>query len=466
MIDKHEIISKSEQFGIKTADVERDYVFGWLLAGIYSASPLKDIFILKGGNGLRKAYFANTRFSVDLDFATQTSVNESFLIAELNRVCEFVHASTGIEFETDRSRIQEKSLSDRDQSRKIYEARLYFKDFYGNPNSITISVRLDITEFDRLYLPIQERHLIHPYTDAATCTATVRCLKLEEMLAAKLKCLLQRRYSFDLYDYVYSVFINREIEVNRAEIVSTFLKKTIFEPNPAVVPGLLLGLPFQVLKGAWSQYIVAPVQSLIAFDQAVAWFTESIQDLFGRFAAGIGRFAYFPAELRNPIIDAGSRLALVSITYDGIPRTVEPYSLAFKRRQDGVGQEYLYVYDRTGGRGSGPGLKSFISAKISAIEPLEDTFEPRFPVELSKAGEYGSKTYFGKPFGFPRAATGRRSSGMFGIRRSGIVYVVECSYCNKQFRRLKFSTRLNEHKDRYGNRCFGRVGHLVDRRYM
>ena len=63
MIKKEEIEAKSNEFKIHTAHVERDYVFGWLLVGIYTVSPLKDVLILKGGNCFRKAYFANTRFS-------------------------------------------------------------------------------------------------------------------------------------------------------------------------------------------------------------------------------------------------------------------------------------------------------------------------------------------------------------------------------------------------------------------
>lgn len=373
-----------------------------------------------------------------------------------------VQSVAGVVFEKDRNRIEEKRLSDRDNARKVYQVKLYFKDFYGNPDTITISVRLDITEFDKIYLPIQERQLIHPYSDAAECRATVRCMKLEEMLAAKLKCLLQRRYSFDLYDYVYSVFVNRDLEVNRTEIVSTFLKKTIFEPSPGVVRGLLLGLPFQVFQSAWSQYIIAPVESLIDFQQAVGWFTQSIQELFGSFSSGFGRLAYFPAEFRNPIIEAGSSLSLLAITYDGVRRIAEPYSLVFKRRRDGYGQEYLYVYDRTGGRDSGPGVKSFISAKISAIEVLGEKFEPQHPVELSKAGEYSDKTYFSKPFG----SGGRRRTTHISSGRSRRVYTVECSYCSRRFKRLQRSTVLRRHKDRYGNQCFGRRGSIVDEFYL
>lgn len=70
--------------------------------------------ILKGGNGLREAYFENTRFSADLDFATQTAINETFLTEELNKVCDFVQDIAGVIFAKDRNKVEEKALSDRD----------------------------------------------------------------------------------------------------------------------------------------------------------------------------------------------------------------------------------------------------------------------------------------------------------------------------------------------------------------
>ncbi|MGN7308816.1 nucleotidyl transferase AbiEii/AbiGii toxin family protein, partial [Bacillus subtilis] len=63
MITREEIIEKGKEFDINTSNVQRDYVFGWFLAGIYHISELKDHLVLKGGNALRKAYFENTRFS-------------------------------------------------------------------------------------------------------------------------------------------------------------------------------------------------------------------------------------------------------------------------------------------------------------------------------------------------------------------------------------------------------------------
>ncbi len=71
VIDKAEIDSKSDELGVHAANVQRDYVFSWLLSGLYqSDNPLRDILVLKGGNCFRKAYFEHARYSNDLDFST------------------------------------------------------------------------------------------------------------------------------------------------------------------------------------------------------------------------------------------------------------------------------------------------------------------------------------------------------------------------------------------------------------
>lgn len=452
MITKQEIEARAEEFRIHVSNVERDYVFGWLLAAIYSMSPLRDILVLKGGNCFRKAYFPNARFSNDLDFSTSAETDPQYLAKTLNDICDFVQDHTGVIFEKDRNRVDQKKNSDNEK--KIYEVRLYFRDFYGNPHTITISVRLDIAQLDRIYLPLQDRFLIHPYSDAEECRVQIKCQKLEELLATKLKCLLQRRHSFDLYDYVYSVFINRDLAIDRNEIVGTFLKKTIFEPSPGVARGLLLDLPFEVFRGIWGKYIVCPIQSLIDFDTAINNFKQSVAELFGKFSIDYyGNIAFFPSHLRNVIMEAASNLTLLELTYDGHQRLVEPYSLVFKRRKtDGFGQEYFYVYDRTGGRTSGPGIKSLFHYKIKQIKNTTVTFEPRVPVELSRAGEFAGKTFFGSS---SRLRARRISSS------SEHIYVVECSYCGKRFPRKKYNARVRKHTDTYGNPCYGRSGFIA-----
>jgi predicted nucleotidyltransferase component of viral defense system len=460
MIDRDEIRQKSDEFGIHTAHVQRDYVFGWLLFGIYSASRLGDTLVLKGGNCFRKAYFPNTRFSADLDFSTQGAVDEVFVRDELNGICRLVQERTGVSFDTDRTRIEVQN--EIDNQRRVFDVRLYFNDFYGNADHIWLRVSIDITEFDRIYLPVQARNLIHPYSDAQECAGPVRCLKLEEMLANKLKCLLQRRHVPDVFDLVFSIFVNRDLEVNRSEILSTFFRKTIYQPSPGVARQLLLELPLAALKTAWTRYIVVPVQTVLNFDAALEQFQVIINELFAAYPSG-GRaaLAYFPSRIRSPLMEAASDRRLVQLTYDGVRRVVEPYALVFKRRQDGHGEEYLYVFDRTGGRTSGPGIKSMINRKVQDIAVLDDKFEPRYPIELGRAGEFAGRGYFaGSP--------GRRQWAATRIRtlRHGWRYTVQCPYCNREFRRMRRDASLKPHKDSYGNACYGRHGSIIGQEFV
>ncbi|MCW0197143.1 hypothetical protein [Sphingopyxis sp.] len=151
------------------------------------------------------------------------------------------------------------------------------------------------------------------------------------------------------------------------------------------------------------------------------------------------------------------------ITYDGTERVIEPYSLAYKRRQDGHASEYFYAYDLTGGTRSGPGIKSFLHPKVEALAATEDSFEPRFEIELSKAGESPHNQYFGGSFkGNPRGGGGGLSIvSRRGLRTRPASYTVECPYCQKRFKRTKASTVLNAHNDSNGYRCSARRGSLV-----
>ncbi len=237
MIERNEIEVVSQQLGIHTSHVQRDYVHGWLLSHLYSSSPLGKLLVLKGGNCLRKAYFEGGRYSRDLDFSTPTNISDTDLGRELNAICRALGERAGIVFDTERTRVEEKR--EVDSEKKLSEARLYFHDFFGQESELILGIRLDVAKFDRLYLPIQERYLIHPYSDVNACATKIRCVKLEEQLATKMRCLLQRRHIADLFDLVYATFINQELEVDKSELMSVFFKITIFGTSPSVAKGTL-----------------------------------------------------------------------------------------------------------------------------------------------------------------------------------------------------------------------------------
>jgi predicted nucleotidyltransferase component of viral defense system len=96
MITRDELLTQAEAFDLNEADIQRDYVFGWIISGIFRESDLSSHTVLKGGNALRKGYFPATRFSDDLDFSTPHSVDASAVLRELNRVCAFAGEATGV----------------------------------------------------------------------------------------------------------------------------------------------------------------------------------------------------------------------------------------------------------------------------------------------------------------------------------------------------------------------------------
>jgi uncharacterized protein len=68
MIKQGILDKKANQEGVRSQQIEKDYVISWLLWGISNHSVLKDLLIFKGGTCLKKIFFEDYRYSEDLDF--------------------------------------------------------------------------------------------------------------------------------------------------------------------------------------------------------------------------------------------------------------------------------------------------------------------------------------------------------------------------------------------------------------
>lgn len=466
MIDQEEIKTKAREFDIHHVNVERDYVFGWLLKSIFENESLSRQLVFKGGNCLRKAFYPNTRFSADLDFSVGGAVDSIVMAEQINNACRAAQNACGVESLVERNTFEAGPRVDKE--RQSFKGRVYFTDFFGQQDNLTISVKLDVTDFDRLYLPAVSRKLIHQYSDSAMCEVDLNCMALEEIVANKLKCLIQRRHSHDLFDLVYSTFIDRSIELDRGLVLRTFLGKTIFGASPAAAKEILLGIPMTFFGGVWEKYIKCPKSTRFGFEHAVEGFKDCIESLFDGVRNGdSGERLFFASDHRNLILDAGSSRKLMKLKYHGVERIIEPYALAYKRAAGKPAREYFYAYDRTGGRSSSPSIKSFLNSDVEEISMTEDSFEPRYEIELSKAGEDARKGYFGKPFS---ASTRARDGGSLGrvglnrvvrpraVRSLEQTFKVQCPYCQKVFTRKTQSLSLNDHKAPNGFKCGGRQG--------
>jgi predicted nucleotidyltransferase component of viral defense system len=63
LIDRGEILAVATDLGLAPEIVEKDYVLGWLLLGIYNHRALSPAWVFKGGTSLKKCYFETYRFS-------------------------------------------------------------------------------------------------------------------------------------------------------------------------------------------------------------------------------------------------------------------------------------------------------------------------------------------------------------------------------------------------------------------
>ena len=98
MIDKREILESASAFTLQRGGVEKDYVLGWLLAGIYEHPELVDSWVFKGGTCLKKCFFETYRFSEDLDLTLrdEAQLEVGFLRRVMGEVVAWVADESGL----------------------------------------------------------------------------------------------------------------------------------------------------------------------------------------------------------------------------------------------------------------------------------------------------------------------------------------------------------------------------------
>src|SRR5882724_12650854 len=108
MISKEEVVNFANETGLTPNVVEKDYMLGWLLTGIYSNSVLQDHWVFKGGTCLKKCYFETYRFSEDLDFTLLegATVDSDALRAIFAAIGERIYEAAGIEIPRDQIRFE------------------------------------------------------------------------------------------------------------------------------------------------------------------------------------------------------------------------------------------------------------------------------------------------------------------------------------------------------------------------
>lgn len=457
MISKTELNERVREWGLREDVVEKDYVIGWLLWGIGSNPALSTSWAFKGGTCLKKCYLETYRFSEDLDFTVLPGglIKPDEVLSSLQDVFKRIYDQIGIDF---RERIP--IIRQRPNGNSI-EGRVYYRGPRNAPD--LASIKLDLTTAELVVQPTVLQRISHSYPEELPPTVTVRCYGFEELFAEKLRAMGERCRPRDLYDII-NLYRRPEFRSHAQLIRTVYSEKCkskgvelfTFEsidssPNRSELEtewANMLGHQLPVLppfENFWNELPhlfdwldgksvpeVLPAIPL-ATNEEPGWTPPPTIWVWGQ---GV------PFE---PVRFAAANHLCVDLGYGGSQRTIEPYSL--RRTRDG----HLLLY---GVKVQTNELRSYRVDRIQNINVTNQPFKPRFTIEFTSTG----------PITTP--PTQKLIALHAPSFKNGIVYVIECTVCGKQFRRSTHDTHLMPHKDKDGDfDCPGRSGYEVDRQY-
>lgn len=212
MISEAEIRRISAATRVDPMVVDLDYSLGWFLLGMRKTSTSLGGLLFKGGTCLRKCYFHDYRFSEDLDFTATKYLSPADIEVWVKKSVDWVSNYDGPDFHVQPIHFE---VVDDEYGNESYQARIYYRGplrWGGSPRT----VKLDITRAEAILLPVNEKQIIHSYSDQASfADINLPCYSLEEVIAEKIRAVGgQRRFavSRDLYD-IYNL-ISTGIDVN------------------------------------------------------------------------------------------------------------------------------------------------------------------------------------------------------------------------------------------------------------
>ncbi len=171
--------------GIGEQVVEKDYVLSYILAGITSQPELARSFIFKGGTALKKLFFGQYRFSEDLDFSAIDAPCGEHLDSSVRQA---VRHTSSLLSEHGAFALEVARYTERDPHPFEQDAFVIRVRFPWHPSALC-RVKLEISQNELVILDPDLRPMVHGYEE--DLSVNVRCYQIEEIVAEKLRCLLQ-----------------------------------------------------------------------------------------------------------------------------------------------------------------------------------------------------------------------------------------------------------------------------------
>ena len=254
MILQKEIVTIAAQKGVVKSTIDKDWALGHFIDAIFSIPELRQKLVFKGGTCLKKCYIPDYRFSEDLDF---TSTDKDFILTRKHLDNISALLKQRVEMPTHIESLKELKFKDKLTG---YEAIIKFwgSDHPRNnppppPPRWQTKVKIEIILYELILFPVSKRDVVHSYSDKLTENALqVPCYSIEEVLAEKIRSLIQRSYTAprDFYDIWY---LSKHFpELDYKLIADAFHKKLAFKGHSfSAVEQLINSENDKHLSAAW-----------------------------------------------------------------------------------------------------------------------------------------------------------------------------------------------------------------------
>lgn len=201
MITKREILEQATYANLQPHVVEKDYVLGWLLAGINQHPALNKAWVFKGGTCLKKCYFETYRFSEDLDFTLLDAahLDHDFLQTTFTNIGIWIYENSGIEIYADRLVFD---IYENPRGVKSCQGRIYYRGPVTATGKQSIpKIKIDLTPDEILVDKPVLTPVRHDYSDNPG-SINIQSYSYVEVFAEKIRALKERTRPRDLYDVI------------------------------------------------------------------------------------------------------------------------------------------------------------------------------------------------------------------------------------------------------------------------
>lgn len=258
MISKAELQRLANREKIALGVLEKDYVLTEVLKSLSQVVSLNDLLVFKGGTALRKVYFTDWRYSEDLDFTAKHEMKEKELRQSLDEWYSQVEQSSQI-------RLTTKMLHKPNGYARV---RAQFIGPLAYPGMIFMDLSFD----ELLYLDPERRQILSkPFLSEGQ---KVLAYRLEELLAEKIRSLLERGKSRDYYD-VWRLFKEKTSGLDFKLLGEVLVKKLIHKKLNLTGINDFFPKDIDALKQYWVSELEQQINQLPSLEVVI----EELQDM-------------------------------------------------------------------------------------------------------------------------------------------------------------------------------------------